>query len=482
MNADAKIISPPAGGAFSPNDFPDAPSDSAAIQAAVDAAAACGTLRVTVPAWNSRAGSSVWTIGEAIRLPSGITIVLDSCHLVMADGVFCNMFVNEHAWAPNRNSPAAEDREITIAGLGHPVLDGGNYNGWGERSTPAGPDDDISRNVAAAAKIGKRLVHNCLIYFHNVRDFRIHGLHLRHQRYWAACFSFCAFGEIRDIRFEADISWMSEDGKVHETGRYPIHGQNLWLKNGDGIDLRNGCQDILVENISGFTEDDTVALTNLADSLRADAVEGKSTDICRVTIRNVRSGTWIWMYIVRLLAADGLRIHDVTIDTVVDTPQPDWNWRNRGAVLVNSPYGEYFRDRNAEMGDVWNISISNVWSRAAAAISVFRAVDGLDIRGVHTMEGSHAALLCQADANLKNARVSGVFCPAASRIGSVIDFFKVEGELHVSDVFADEAEHLVRNSGGARVTFENVHVRNLKGEPSVRADDGPHWFDDTEGL
>ena len=479
MNA-CKFPHLPPDGAFSPADFPDSATDSAAIQAAIDAAAAAGTFRVTIPAWNSRAQSAVWTINEAIRLPSGMTVVLDNCRLVMADGVFCNMFTNEHAWTPDRNTAAAEDREITIVGLGHPVLDGGKYNGWGERSTPAGPDDSIARNVAAAARIGKRLVNNCLIYFHNVRDFRIEGLHLRHQRYWAACFVFCSFGEIRNIRFEADITWMSEDAKTLDPTRLPVHGQNLWVKNGDGIDLRVGCHDILVENISGFTEDDTVALTNLNGSERADLVEGKSTDICRISVRNVRTGTWLWMYQVRLLAADGRRIHDVDIDTVVDTPQPHWPWRNRGAVLVNSPYDEYFRDRNEEMGDMWNVSIANIWSRAASPISIFRAVDGLDIRNVHTLENCHAAILCQADAVLKNARISGIFCPAVSKIGSILDFVKVDGELHVSDVFADQAEHLMRTSGTAKVVFENGHVGNLTGARVVRADDGPHWFDDTE--
>ena len=169
--------------------------------------------------------------------------------------------------------------------------------------------------------VRQRFVSNCLIYFHNVRDFRIEGLHLRHQRYWAACFVFCSFGEIRDIRFEADISWMSEDGKAHDPLRLPAKYRN-----------------------------------------------------------------------------------------------------------------------------------------------------------VHVFENCHAAILCQADAELKNARISGIFCPAAARIGSVLDFVKVDGELHVSDVFVDEAEHLLRNSGNARVSFENVHIRKLTGERIVDADDGPHGW------
>ena len=33
----------------------------------------------------------------------------------------------------------------------------------------------------------------------------------------------------------------------------------MWRYNADGIDIRRGCRDIVIENITGFTEDDTVA-------------------------------------------------------------------------------------------------------------------------------------------------------------------------------------------------------------------------------
>ena len=37
-----------------------------------------------------------WEIDEAIRIPGDFTLVLDDCHLRMADGCFSNLFVNEH--------------------------------------------------------------------------------------------------------------------------------------------------------------------------------------------------------------------------------------------------------------------------------------------------------------------------------------------------------------------------------------------------
>ena len=45
--------------AFTPNDFPDSTSDSAAIQATVDAAVANGIYKVTVPVWNDRTQAPV---------------------------------------------------------------------------------------------------------------------------------------------------------------------------------------------------------------------------------------------------------------------------------------------------------------------------------------------------------------------------------------------------------------------------------------
>ena len=50
------------------------------------------------------------------------------------------------------------------------------------------------------------------------------------------------------------------------------------------------------------------------------------------------------------------------------------------------------------------------------------------------------------------------------------------------NLFVDEAEHLMRNSGNAKVHFANINIRNLTGERIVSADDGPHWFDDTPSL
>ena len=69
---------------FNPNFYANLDSDSAMIQAAVDAAAKTGDA-VTIPRYNARTDSRVWNITEAILLPDHATIYLDNCHLRHAD-------------------------------------------------------------------------------------------------------------------------------------------------------------------------------------------------------------------------------------------------------------------------------------------------------------------------------------------------------------------------------------------------------------
>ena len=61
-------------------------------------------------------------------------------------------------------------------------------------------------------------------------------------------------------------------------------------RNQDGINLRNGCSEIAIENISGQTGDDMIALSAI-DVPRMDEweylVQGRDDDIHDISIRNV---------------------------------------------------------------------------------------------------------------------------------------------------------------------------------------------------
>ena len=96
------------------------------IRAEIERAVKNGTRRAII--------KGDWEIEEAVRIPSNFEIILDSCHLVQADGIYDNMFVNEHHGTDVGRTTAGTDRNISVIGRGRAILDGGEYNGLSERN------------------------------------------------------------------------------------------------------------------------------------------------------------------------------------------------------------------------------------------------------------------------------------------------------------------------------------------------------------
>ena len=204
-------------------------SDSETIQNTINAAHLDGIGKVVIPRRNPRNGKMLWMIGKTLLLPSDMTVVLDGCHLRLEDGVRENIFRNENAWTAEGNTLEGEQHDIRIIGLGNAVLDGGKPNGLCEQMHRDDPINNPHMQV------------NLLVFLHNVRNFEVSGFRCVDSRWWATCFMFCRWGMIRNL-----------DMRMYGT-----------LENQDGVDLRIGCEYITVENITGITGDDTVALTAL---------------------------------------------------------------------------------------------------------------------------------------------------------------------------------------------------------------------------
>lgn len=309
-------------------------------------------------------------IDRAIRLPSNFTLVLEDCHLRLSDGCYSNMFVNEHHGTDAGRTLAGQDKSISIVGRGKAILDGGEYNGLSERNH--------SRN--GLPPIWK----NNLILFTNVDGFKLSGISCVNQRWWATCFIYCSNGYIGDMYFEASDIGVGGDG-VRYRGLKQDKYEEALVKNADGIDLRVGCHDIVIENIDGFTEDDTIALTGIFGDLEREFVtEGLPSDICRVNIRNVRSSAFCTN--VRLLNQGGVKLHDITVDGVYDTSENSPHMdRGKHAVRVGDPrlYGE----RHATADETYNIAIRNVRSRSLYAISLAGEIKNISIYGVECFDG-----------------------------------------------------------------------------------------------
>ena len=307
-------------------------TDSETVQNAIDYASAHGIGKVVIPSENERAGTDVWIIDRAILLPSRLTVELDGARLRLADGVRDNIFRNQNGCTEIGRTVEGEQRDIHIVGKNGATLDGGKPNGMSERLCREHPGEYPSMKV------------NLLVWFFNVRDFSLEGLRIVESRWWAVCFHFCRQGLLSDLDFRMDAS----------------------LRNRDGIDLRIGCEDITIRNITGLTGDDTVALSALADvglDGKLLTVEGKSGDIKNVTIRNLRAAS-CGCALVRLLNEDGYVLRNIVIDGVEDTGEAI----SAAAIRFGEGNTRYAANKGREMGEFSDVVVRNVRTSAQYAL------------------------------------------------------------------------------------------------------------------
>ncbi len=355
----------------------------ALIQAEIDRAAAEGVNQATV--------TGNYEIEKTILLPSDFTLTLANCHLRMAANTFCNMFTNASCRTEKGRMEEGTDRNITLRGVGRAILDGGEYNGLSERNSMKDGRPHIS-------------VNNVLL-FTNVNGFRVQNLHVRNQRWWALNFIQCCNGYIGGIDFLADYTVVDENGERRPgLGKRSYEGaqaatyEQVYVKNADGIDLRTGCHDIIIENITGFTEDDTIALTGLPGKMEMMfGVEGRDLDIYNVVIRNVMSSAYCAN--VRLLNQSGVKLYNILVDGVVDSSKNS-PYMERGGTGVRVGDVHMYGTRHATADETFNITIRNVYSRARAALRIAGAMKDCLFENIRVFDGAEQLLVNDATVDI----------------------------------------------------------------------------------
>ena len=314
--------------------------DSASIQAAVDIAKSKGINKLVIPKNNERTHSEKWIITETVKLPSDFTVVLEDCFMEMADDVVGGFFKSENLFTEWGTDPNKKLHNIHIKGEGHPVLDGGK---------PTVLNEDTQRDLGIPVRL------NSPIFFMNVDGFSVENINIHHQRYWGMRFQFCSRGTIRNIHFD-----VCRD-----------------RRNQDGINLRNGCHHILIENISGQTGDDMIALSAIDKEAAPPfekydvIVKDESWDIHDVEIRNI-AGSAVLHPVITMRNHNGARIYNINIENVCDIQQTQTAYEEGNAPLHGEPYvpGRRFAlillGHNAyttnpsKIGDTYNISLKKL--------------------------------------------------------------------------------------------------------------------------
>lgn len=422
-------------------------TDSRSIQNAISAAIETGCNIVIIPRYNARSNSYLWSIDETILLPDNITVVLDGCFMELAEGCFCNMFRNSASHKEEGKTLEGEQKNIRLIGRNGAVLDGGVYNGHCEWNTTA----DV-------------LINNTTVLLTNVDGFTVCDLKIRHQRWWGMTCIFCRNGVLRNIEFEADLASVGPNGE--RTPVLPKRFEDAFIKNGDGIDLRSGCNNILVENITGITGDDAVALTALKGSLEHKFyVEGKKWEIYAVTVKNVTTYVWSGAQL-RLLCADGCKVHDIVADSLMDTT-PDPKFGITG-VFVGYAMDEYIHEALPVRGDLYNISISNVFTRSRYGVLLGCAVDNMRLTNLFCKPGTYYAISSNNYTRLSNVIIDGVFCAEGSCMDSLFNFGEdTSGSINITNVHCPSTKYVIRNAGKLNINLRDCYVDKISGSLST---------------
>ncbi len=233
-------------------------TDTERIQFAVNEAAKT-TGTVTIPAANSN-GSGIWLLDSAILLPSNIMVILENCTLQLSDQCRDNMFRSSNVGVGIANPGWNEN--ISIVGIGHVLLKGANNpraTGDGHRTLSLNPDEERKAGkwrVSYGSDAGKEGIkqlgdwRNIMVLMGYVNGFRLKNVNIENAHAWAVSFERTVNAEISDITF-------------HCPEMQVIDGKQQFIANRDGINLRHGCKNFRINNVSGTTGDDFVAFSIL---------------------------------------------------------------------------------------------------------------------------------------------------------------------------------------------------------------------------
>ena len=192
-----------------------------------------------------------------------------------------------------------------------------------------------------------------------------------------------------------------------------VNGKWELFRNQDGLDLRRGCRNILIENITGSTGDDLIALTALpakprpAGILTGGFMGGDANvsdgDVYNITIRNVRGYCTGGHHIVRFLNTGGIKIYNVILDGVIDSSNTIGH--NRATVKIgdnNPAWGGV-----TPLGDTFGLHISNINSYSRRAILIAGSLQDSTISNVINFNPETAPVTYESgEQYVKNVQIS----------------------------------------------------------------------------
>ena len=440
--------------------------DSESIQNAINYASQTGVNSVTIPRINRRTGEQIWWIDQAIILPSNMELILDNCHLRQSDDCFDNMFRNFFDTEREGHQLSEQRRNIVIRGQGHAILDGGKHNGLTQKTSLRDGMPHVSKNN--------------LILFYNIRDFVLENFEIRNQRYWGINLLHAERGRISQIFIDGECD----------------------CRNQDGIDLRVGCSNILIEKITGQTGDDVVALSAIGNNKIQNCmniiygVNGHDEDIHDIIIKDIIA-TSVECAVIGIRNCDGRKIYNVTIDNVHCTDNyavqdgkryPEYPkyklFDPKHSVLHriykgNGPYtliriGQhgYYGERNSILGELYNIHATNLHMYQGTVITANVAMENCYFGNIYAENDVDHILTTKDDrdtsprgANIRNVVIENIFYHNRDNEHAVAFDLDASEEnrsytvenLMIKNAFLGNCKRIFETNYSAKIEYYQIH-------------------------
>lgn len=352
-----------AGPDITPNQFKKG-SDSDRIEAAIRQARKTSGV-VVIPSLNAN-GSKIWTIDRAILLPSDITVMLDNCTIQLSDSCRDNMFRSDNVGI-GITSPEW-NKNIHIVGIGEVYLKGATNpraTGDGARQLTLDPETERKKGIwrtsygSDAAKPAQKQTgdwRNIMILIAKVENFSLKNVKIRNSHAWAVSFERSRNVELSDIN-------------IHNPEEITVGKRKVKVFNKDGIDLRQGCKNFRINNLSGFTGDDFIALSSLdvrgalqnangninSTMVTTSRWNGPEDDTEQISITNINCESICRGVAIR--ASDSASIHHIYINGLISREVTGHGGKHNAVLIGGKGYGAL-----SQPGKINNIYVMNVIS------------------------------------------------------------------------------------------------------------------------
>lgn len=276
------------------------------------------TGKVVIPKYDAVEKTNVWLIDQAILLPGDFELELNNCNIKLSDRCRDNFIRSANAGLGIKNIEPSKN--IRITGIGNVLLEGANNpRSTGDHNKilakePKGYGHSYGSDAGKVGENQKGGWRNHAIILAYVDGFEVSGIKLKDYHAHGLVLERCTNGKVKDITFDVRQA-------------VTIAGVDWHILNQDGLGVRFGCKNIIIDNCRGKSGDDfiNIGLTDTGVGAGEENVNvvsgsihgGDSDNISNIYLQNWQDFYSISHRAIRIMPIGDLRINNVFIENMI---------------------------------------------------------------------------------------------------------------------------------------------------------------------